>query len=183
MQKILPNLKRLEGSQIFTIAAGCFWGVEQIYRRHFPLIDARVGFANGNVEKYGVPSYRAVCNGNTGFSESLQVSYDPNQVSFRELSAFFFRMHDATQLNRQGPDVGTHYRSAIFVNNDEELKIAQEEMEIAGKKWYPHHTIVTKIEHLKNFYDAEEYHQEYLEKNPMGYECPTHFVRVKPKPA
>ncbi|KAK1837346.1 peptide methionine sulfoxide reductase, partial [Colletotrichum chrysophilum] len=102
------------GAQKATIAAGCFWGVEHLYRKHFAqkgLIDARVGYIGGDLSN---PTYRAVCGGDTGHAEALQVVYDPAQVSYRALLEFFYRMHDPTTANRQGPDTGPQYRSAIF---------------------------------------------------------------------
>ncbi|GMM37087.1 peptide-methionine-S-sulfoxide reductase [Saccharomycopsis crataegensis] len=184
VSKISPTLKVLEGSQLLTIAAGCFWGVEHIYRKNFQdkgIYDLKVGYANGDIANYKNPDYKTVCTGATNFAEALQVSFDPAKISYRELVAFFFRMHDATHLNHQGPDQGTQYRSAIFVNDEKQLSVAKEELEKAQKEWYPNHKIVTQIEYLDSFWDAEEYHQEYLTNNPTGYACPSHFIRTTPK--
>lgn len=108
-------------------------------------------------------------------AEVLQISYDPQQVSLKELVSFFYRIHDPTTIDRQGGDVGTQYRSAIFTHGDEDLKIVKLVTEEFQPKW--NNSITTKIEPIKNFYDAEDYHQLYLDKNPSGYHCPTHFVR------
>lgn len=176
MSVISPTIKfNPQSNKLITIAAGCFWGVEQVYRKYYGskgLIDAKVGFANGAIDN---PSYKRVCEGDTQFAEVLQISYDPKQVSLKELLSFFYKIHDPTTLDRQGADTGTQYRSAIFTHDDEDLKIAKQVTEEYQPKWQ--NSIITKIEPIKNFYDAEDYHQLYLDKNPTGYHCPTHFVR------
>ncbi|KAL2756537.1 hypothetical protein ACRALDRAFT_1069336 [Sodiomyces alcalophilus JCM 7366] len=165
------------GAQTATIAAGCFWGVEHIYRKHFGngkgLLDARVGYTGGDTEH---PSYRAVCNGVTGHAEALQVIFDPATVSYAQLLELFYRMHDPTTANRQGPDVGTQYRSAIYWHNEEQERIAREITRKANEQWY-NGKITTELVPAGKWWDAEEYHQLYLDKNPSGYECPSHFVR------
>lgn len=177
---ISKTIKRTKTSQICTVAGGCFWGVEHMYLKYFHdrLVDTSVGFANG---KSIEPSYKQVCTGNTGHSESLQISFEPSVVSYKELIEFFFLMHDPTTVDAQGPDLGWQYRSAIFTHNDEQSGIAEKVKAEMQKKWYPHDKIVTSIEPIKCFYDAEEYHQKYLFKNPTGYKCPTHFLRTTPK--
>jgi len=169
-----------ENTQRATVAAGCFWGVEHIYRKHFGngkgLLDARVGYTGGD-DKNRAPNYRTVCSGKTGHAESLLIMFDPDKVSYRQLIEFFFRMHDPTTLNRQGMDAGTQYRSAVFANSDEQLKVAQEVKDKVGREWYPGKTVTTEIAMAGQWYDAEDYHQLYLENNPGGYECPAHFVR------
>ena len=170
-----PNAQRA------TVAAGCFWGVEHLYRRHFGgekgLIDARVGYTGGQSDS---PSYRQVCSGATGHAEALLVVFDPEKVSYRQLIEFFFKMHDPTTLNRQGMDTGTQYRSGVFANDEEQMKIAQEIKEKVGKQWFPGKPITTEVIRAGQWYDAEDYHQKYLHKNPGGYECPAHFVRDFP---
>lgn len=166
--------------KLITLGAGCFWGTEHIYRKQFGsrIVDGRVGYANGSDAardlQNGV-SYKRVCNGDTGFAEVFQLAYNPKVVSLKELIDFFFRIHDPTTVNRQGPDTGTQYRSAIFTHSEEDLK----EVQRLKAEWQPkwNNKIVTTVEPIKNFYDAEEYHQIYLDKNPGGYECPTHYVR------
>lgn len=165
------------GSQTATIAAGCFWGVEHVYRKHFGagkgLLDARVGYIGGDADH---PSYRAVCTGKTGHAEGLQVIFDPSLVSYAQLLEFFYRMHDPTTPNSQGPDVGTQYRSAIFFHDDEQERVARDITRRANEQWYAG-KITTEIVPAGKWWDAEDYHQEYLHNNPSGYECPTHFLR------
>ncbi|KAL9115696.1 MAG: hypothetical protein Q9227_000064 [Pyrenula ochraceoflavens] len=164
-------------AQKATVAAGCFWGVEHLYRRHFSgkgLLDARVGYTGGSSSS---PSYRQVCSGRTGHAEALQITFDPDQVSYRTLLEFFFRMHDPTTLNRQGMDTGTQYRSGIWAHDEEQLRIAEEVKAKVAEKWYKGKPVTTTVEMLDKWWDAEDYHQLYLEKTPGGYECPAHFVR------
>ncbi|KAK2773015.1 peptide methionine sulfoxide reductase [Colletotrichum kahawae] len=168
------------GAQKATIAAGCFWGVEHLYRKHFAqkgLIDARVGYIGGDLSN---PTYRAVCGGDTGHAEALQVVYDPSQVSYRALLEFFYRMHDPTTANRQGPDTGPQYRSAIFWHDEEQRKTAEEVTKLANEQWYKG-KIVTEVIPAGQWWDAEQYHQLYLHNNPSGYECPSHFLRTFPE--
>ncbi|ODV64354.1 peptide-methionine-S-sulfoxide reductase [Ascoidea rubescens DSM 1968] len=175
-------LKVPEGSQIITLAAGCFWGTEMIYRKHFGdgkgLIDCKVGYANGFAPN---PSYKQVCGGQTNHAEALQISFDPKIVEFKTLIDFFFKMHDPTTVNRQGPDIGTQYRSAIFTHNQQQLVDSVYVKESLQKSFYLNHKIVTQIEPITQFWDAEAYHQKYLINNPSGYECPTHFLRTQQK--
>ncbi|RJE18431.1 peptide methionine sulfoxide reductase, partial [Aspergillus sclerotialis] len=160
------------GTDKATLAAGCFWGVEHLFRKEFGqgkgLIDAKVGYCGGSSEH---PDYRSVCTGNTGHAESLQITYDPAQVTYRSLLEFFYRMHDATTMNRQGPDVGTQYRSAIFTHGPEQESIAKTVTEKVENEWYKQ-PVSTQIVPAGKWWDAEEYHQLYLNKNPGGYECP-----------
>ncbi|EMT61223.1 Putative peptide methionine sulfoxide reductase [Fusarium odoratissimum] len=146
-----------EGAQRCTVAAGCFWGTEHLYRRHFAdkgLIDAKVGYIGGDLEN---PSYRAVCGGKTGHAEAAQIIFDPTK----------------------GPDTGPQYRSAIYFHNEEQEKIAREVTEKANKQWWKG-GIVTEIAPAGKWWTAEEYHQLYLHNNPSGYECPSHFLRPFP---
>jgi len=164
------------GSQIATVAAGCFWGVEHVYRRTFAnkgLIDARVGYIGGDKDN---PSYRSVCSGRTGHAEALQVVFDPEKVTYRQLLEFFYKMHDPTTVNRQGPDVGSQYRSAIFYNNEEQEKIAKDVTSKVNTEWWKG-KVATEVLPAGKWWDAEKYHQRYLEINPSGYECPSHFIR------
>lgn len=173
----------MTSSKVVTVAAGCFWGVERAFSRHFQgkgLLSTKVGYANGAPSIDHV-DYKAVCTGTTGFSEAVQLTYDPSLLTFREIIEIFFRIHDPTTVNAQGPDVGTQYRSGIYTLSEEDLAVAKEVKEYFQKEWYPHKRVVTEIEPLAKFIDAEEYHQQYLDKNPGGYECPTHFLRTKPK--
>jgi len=163
-----------------TFASGCYWGTEHIFRKHYKgkgLIDAKVGFIGGK-ESSKNPTYEEVCTGRTGHAEACQIKYDPAKVSFEELVEFHYRTHDPTQLNAQGYDRGTQYRSAIFPHSKEQLDIAKKVTEEVQKKHFDpkDKKIVTQIEERKkeDFFEADEYHQEYLFKNPSGYQCPTH---------
>jgi methionine-S-sulfoxide reductase len=145
-----------------TFAAGCFWGVEDKLSKIPGVIETKVGYTGGEVEN---PTYRMVCTNTTGHAEAVHVSYDTDKIDFKALVRRFFEIHNPTTLNRQGPDVGSQYRSAIFYHNDEQRKIAEsvkEELNQSGKFPYP---IVTEIIPAGDFYQAEEYHQKYYAKN------------------
>ncbi|CAG8924929.1 unnamed protein product [Penicillium salamii] len=162
----------MSDTQIATIAAGCFWGVEHLYRKNFGngkgLLDAKVGYCGGLTPD---PSYRSVCSGTSGHAEALQVTFDPSIVTYRQLLEFFYRMHDPTTPNRQGPDVGTQYRSAIFTHGAEQQTIAEQVTQKVGTEWYKK-GLSTQVVPAGQWWDAEDYHQLYLSKNPAGYECP-----------
>jgi peptide-methionine (S)-S-oxide reductase len=140
------------------------------------LYDARVGYIGGDAKS---PSYRSVCSGRTGHAEALQVFYDPEKISYRELLEFFYRMHDPTSLNSQGPDVGSQYRSGIFYHDDAQKAEAETVTEKVNAQWYKG-GVVTQVLPAGEWWDAEDYHQRYLDNNPMGYECPSHFLRNFP---
>ncbi len=145
-----------------TFGAGCFWGVEAAFRRIAGVIDTAVGYAGGHTEN---PTYRAVCSHTTGHAEVVQVEYDPERVTYEELLEAFWSMHDPTQLNRQGPDIGDQYRTVIFYHSPEQEEAAQiskRRLAAGGGIGRP---IVTQIEAAPTFWRAEEYHQRYLEKN------------------
>lgn len=168
-----------EGYELATVAAGCFWGVEHMFRKEFKgkgVHDARVGYIGGDTEN---PGYRAVCSGNTGHAEALQISFDPSQVTYRTLIEYFYKMHDPTTANRQGPDSGSQYRSGIFYHSPEQEKTAKEVTKLVNEKWWKG-KVVTEILQAGTWWDAEDYHQKYLNKNPSGYECPSHFERKFP---
>lgn len=153
-----------EGAERATIAAGCFWGVEHMYRKAFAgkgLVDARVGYIGGDTES---PSYRAVCSGRTGHAEALQIIYKPEEVSYRTLLEFFYKMHDPTTRDSQGPDVGSQYRSGIFYHGEEQEKVAREVTEKVNKEWWKG-KVVTEILPAGTWWDAETYHQLYLDKS------------------
>ena len=148
-----------------TFAAGCFWGVEEVFRRVKGVTSTTVGYTGGSFEN---PTYEHVCTGKTGHAESVEVEFDPTQVSYEELLTVFFENHDPTTLNRQGPDVGTQYRSAVFYHMPEQMaaaKALKEKLERSGRYRRP---IVTGITPASRFYRAEEYHQRYLEKRRMS---------------
>ncbi|HXZ81952.1 MAG TPA: peptide-methionine (S)-S-oxide reductase MsrA [Terriglobales bacterium] len=147
-----------------TFGAGCFWGVEAAFREIPGVIDAAVGYEGGSLER---PSYQDVCTDRTGHAEVVEVTFDPAKISYETLLNKFWEMHDPTTLNRQGPDVGTQYRSVIFYHSPEQQKIAQElkkRLQESGKFRRP---IVTEIVPASAFWRAEEYHQRYLEKRGL----------------
>jgi peptide-methionine (S)-S-oxide reductase len=153
--------------EVVTLAGGCFWCLEAVYDELKGVLDVVSGYSGGQVSN---PSYKAVCTGETGHAEVVQVTFDPRLVSYRELLEVFFTIHDPTTLNRQGADVGTQYRSAIYYHNPEQKAIAEQvihEME-NEKVWAK--PIVTELTPFDTFYPAEEYHQEYFKRNPyQGY--------------
>jgi peptide-methionine (S)-S-oxide reductase len=142
-----------------TFAAGCFWKPEMLYRETDGVVDTAVGYEGGHVEN---PTYEMVCSGTTGHAEVVQVEFDPEKVSYEELVEKFWAIHDPTQLNRQGPDIGDQYRTAIFTHSDEQAEIARRSLERQQEKHAK--PIVTTIEPATGFYRAEEYHQCYLQK-------------------
>lgn len=147
-------------------AAGCFWGVEDAFRKTPGVIEAVSGYAGGHTKN---PTYEQVCSGTTGHAETVEVEYDPEKVSYEDLVRKFFSLHDPTQMNRQGPDVGTQYRSAIFYTTEEEREVAEKVRgELASA--YPK-PIATEITQASTFYPAEEYHQRYFEKHPGRVVC------------
>jgi peptide-methionine (S)-S-oxide reductase len=154
------------------LAAGCFWGVEELLRSVPGVLEIEAGYTGGSTEN---PTYEMVCSETTGHAEAVKVYYDSSTVQFSELLTAFFRLHDPTTKNRQGNDRGTRYRSAIFVQNDAERAIAEEIIKAvdASKKWPQ--PIVTTIEPFTHWWPAEEYHQDYLLKHPKGYNC--HYWR------
>jgi peptide-methionine (S)-S-oxide reductase len=148
-----------------TFAAGCFWGVEAAFRQIDGVSATRVGYTGGKTEN---PSYKDVCTDRTGHAEAVEVTYDPAKVSFETLLNIFWENHDPTQLNRQGPDFGTQYRSAIFYHSAEQeqtAKASKAELETSGRFGRP---IVTQIVPAVEFYEAEDYHQQYLEKRGLA---------------
>ncbi len=146
-----------------TFGAGCFWGVEVAFRQVPGVNDAAVGYCGGAMEN---PTYQDVCTGTTGHAEVVEVEFDPEQVSYETLVELFWQCHDPTTLNRQGPDVGTQYRSAIFFHSPEQHQAA-ETSRTAAQERFPR-PIATEITAASTFYRAEEYHQQYLEKRGLG---------------
>lgn len=148
-----------------TFAAGCFWGVEAAFRQIDGVTATTVGYSGGNTAS---PTYKEVCTDTTGHAEVVQVEYDPDRVSYETLLDTFWSNHDPTQLNRQGPDVGTQYRSAIYYHDDEQKAAAaasKEKLESSGRSGRP---IVTEIIEAQEFYRAEDYHQQYLENRGLA---------------
>ena len=149
-----------------TFGAGCFWGVEATFRQQKGVVSAAVGYAGGATEN---PTYEDVCTDETGHAEVVQVEFDPTQISYERLLDVFWQNHDPTTLNRQGPDVGTQYRSVIFYHSAEQRSAA----EASKAKWnasgHFRRPIVTQIEPAPKFFRAEEYHQQYLEKRGLSH--------------
>jgi peptide-methionine (S)-S-oxide reductase len=143
-----------------TFGAGCFWGVEYVFERVPGVVETEVGYAGGHTEN---PTYRDVCSHGTGHAEVLRVRFDPALVSFEQLLEVFWAMHDPTQVNRQGPDVGDQYRSAIFTHSDEQQRLAEASREAAQARF--DRPIATEITPAGPFYPAEDYHQRYYDKN------------------
>lgn len=155
-----------------TLAGGCFWGMQEILRKIPGVVSTQVGYTGGSVE---APGYEEVHAGSSGHAEAVEVIFDPTVISYEEILGYFFRMHDPTTLDRQGNDVGTSYRSAIFYHSDRQREMAErvkDRVDGAGKWSNP---IVTEIVAAGPFWPAEEYHQDYLQKNPNGYTC--HYLR------
>jgi peptide-methionine (S)-S-oxide reductase len=146
------------------LAGGCFWGMEELIRKQPGVLNTTVGYTGGKVEN---PSYE----NHQGHAEVVEIEYDPEKTSYKKLLDFFFQIHNPTTLNRQGNDSGTSYRSAIFYGNEKEKKGAENFIEIVNKSKRWKDPVVTTLERIDKFYPAEEYHQDYLQKNPDGYNC------------
>jgi peptide methionine sulfoxide reductase msrA/msrB len=155
-------------AQVATIAGGCFWGVEELIRKMPGVLDTEVGYTGGAVKN-------ATYQNHEGHAEAIKITFDPARISYEDILEFFFKIHDPTTLNRQGNDVGTSYRSAIFYHNDEQRKVAEAVKAKVAKSGAWKRPIVTEIVPAKEFWSAEDYHQDYLQKNPGGYTC--HYVR------
>jgi peptide-methionine (S)-S-oxide reductase len=161
-------------TELATLGGGCFWCVEAPMKELRGVRGVTSGYAGGHVEN---PTYEQVCSETTGHAEVVQVEFDPDEITYRELLEVFFAVHDPTTVNRQGPDVGSQYRSAVFYHGEEQREVAEaliEEFEREGV----YDEVVTEIEPLETFYEAEEYHQDYYEKNPNQPYC---AVQIPPK--
>lgn len=146
-----------------TYAAGCFWGIEATFQKINGVTKTTVGYMGGNLKN---PTYEDVCTDKTGHAEVIQIQYDPTIITYEQLLETFWKIHDPTQLNRQGPDIGMQYRSAIFYHDEQQKKLAEESKNNEQKKYSK--PIVTDITPAEEFYPAEEYHQKYLEKKGLG---------------
>ena len=155
-----------------TLAGGCFWGMEEIIRGLPGVLETTVGYIGGNSPD---PDYKQVCTGTTGHAEAIEIVYDAEAISFEALLDNFFRMHDPTTLNRQHNDIGTQYRSAIFYHSPEQKQTAEEVIAKFNNSGRFNKPIVTQVVPASTFYSAEDYHQDYLRKNPGGYNC--HVLR------
>ncbi len=158
--------------EIATLAGGCFWGMEDILRAIPGVLNTTVGYTGGTIEH---PNYNIVKLGTSLHAESVEIEYDPSKISYEDILTYFFRMHDPTTLNQQGNDKGSQYRSAIFYHSEDQKTIALEKIKKVdeSKKWP--RPVVTQVVKASKFYPAEEYHQDYLKKNPGGYTC--HWLR------
>jgi peptide-methionine (S)-S-oxide reductase len=146
------------------LAGGCFWGLEDLLRTLPGVIDTETGYCGGKNEN---PTYES----HPGHAEAVEITYDPEKITYKEILDFFFQIHNPTTLNQQGNDKGTSYRSAIFYANDEEKNVAEEMIEIVNESGRWADPVVTTLEPLTRFWPAEAYHQDYLERNPGGYTC------------
>ncbi len=157
-----------QNSETATLAAGCFWCVEAVFDDLKGVEDVASGYSGGNTKN---PTYREVCSETTGHAEVIQIKFNPNEISFKEILQVFFTVHDPTTLNRQGNDVGSSYRSAIFYHSDEQKRVADEVIkEFTGEGIYDNR-IVTEVTAFDKFYPAEDYHQEYFANNPTQPYC------------
>lgn len=159
-------------SQVATFAMGCFWQPEYVFSKIKGILKTRVGYTGCNSTCTN-PDYEEVCSGTTGCAEAIEITFDPGKITYEELLDIFWTHHDPTQMNRQGPDVGTQYRSAIFYHDEKQKKLAL----ASQKKWEPNlidatKKIVTEITQASTFYEAEEYHQQYLDKTGRACHIP-----------
>ena len=159
--------------EVIVLAGGCFWGVEQLVRKIPGVVKTEVGYAGGTTKS---PTYEQVKTGTTGHAEVVRVEFDPKKLPLKTLlKDHFFKLHDPTQLNRQENDIGTQYRSAVFFTKASQKVVAEEVIAEVIKSGFWKKPIVTKVEEAPEFYPAEGYHQDYLLKNPNGYNC--HYYR------
>ncbi len=159
-------------TELATFGGGCFWCIEAPFEELHGVESVTSGYAGGHVED---PTYEAVCRGETGHAEVVQVAYDPDLIGYDELLEVFFTVHDPTQLNRQGPDVGSQYRSAIFTHTETQHEAAETFVEVLEDDGAYDEPIVTEVEPLDAFYVAEEHHQDFFEKNPNQAYCRMHI--------
>lgn len=158
-----------------TFGGGCFWCVEAAFKELDGIESVTSGYAGGHTDN---PSYREVCNGTTGHAEVVQVEYDPDTISYDELLEVFFTVHDPTQRNRQGPDIGSQYRSIVLYEDETQRDLTEAYIEALQEEGGYDDAIVTEVQALETFYRAEEHHQDYFEKNPSNAYCQMH---AKPK--
>ncbi len=174
--QILPEQSSISKTlQVATLAGGCFWCTEAVFDQLKGVVKVESGYSGGKAPN---PSYEDVCTGETGHAEAIQVTFDPAQVSFKELLQVFFTTHDPTTLNRQGADVGTQYRSAIFYHNPEQERIAKQVIQETQDSKIWKKPIVTEVMPFQAFYEAEDYHQQYYENNRRQPYCQ---VVIEPK--
>ncbi len=150
------------------LAGGCFWGMEELLSKLEGVVSTEVGYIGGNIPN---PTYQIVTSGISNYAEAVEITFNPTKISYEKILKFFFTIHDPTQINRQENDVGSQYRSAIFYLNHNQKNIAQSVIEKANKSGVFKKPVVTTLEKAEIFYKAEDYHQDYLKKNPYGYTC------------
>lgn len=155
-------------NQVITLGGGCFWCLESAMNSVNGVVSAYSGYCNGHVEK---PSYEDVCSGNTGHAEVVQVTFDPQTLSLRQVLEIFFAMHDPTQLNRQGNDIGSQYRSGIYFHNEEQRLAATTIIEEINNDQIWNSPVVTEVLAIDNYSQAEDYHQDYFSNNPQNQYC------------
>ena len=162
---------------VATFAGGCFWGVEEAFLKVPGVMSTKVGYTGGTTNN---PTYKEVCSGRTGHAEAIEIEYDPEMVDYNQLLEIFWTVHDPTQVNRQGFDVGTQYRSAIFYHDAEQEKKARISIKKLEKSGIFHKPIATELVPAKKFWIAEDYHQKYLQVHPGGY-CHVSMKEVRDK--
>ena len=161
----------MTNTETATVGGGCFWCVEAAFKELDGVESVTSGYAGGHADD---PTYREVCSGTTGHAEVVQVEYDPDALSYEDILEVFFTVHDPTQLNRQGPDVGSQYRSIVLSHDDEQRDVVERYVEALDEEGGYDDEVVTEIEPLETFYRAEEKHQDYFEKNPADAYCTMH---------
>lgn len=155
-----------------TLAGGCFWGVEELFRNLPGVVNTVVGYTGGHTEN---PTYETVKTGNTGHAETIEITFNPQVTHYKDILRFFFKMHDPTTHNQQGNDIGSQYRSEIFFHSESQKQVASEVIaEIESSQLWKK-PVLTAVSPAGEFYSAEDYHQDYLQKNPGGYTC--HYIR------
>ena len=162
-------------SDIATLGGGCFWCVEAVFQRIDGVLSVKPGYAGGDIKN---PTYKQICTGNTGHAEVAKIEFDPEKITYSQILNIFWQSHDPTTQNRQGNDVGTQYRSVIFFHDENQREIAEKSKTDANKSGYWDNEIVTEITLLNNYYDAEDYHDNYYNKNPNQPYC---LFVIKPK--
>lgn len=170
--KYLFDFAKKKNWEIAIVAGGCFWGMQELYRTQKGVLYSEVGYTGGKLEN---ATYTQVKSGSTGHAEAVRILFDPKVTSYQDILLYFFKIHDSTTIDRQGNDVGTQYRSEVFYLNEKQKKVAEEVKARVDKSKKLNGPVVTKIEKASEFTRGEEYHQDYLEKNPGGYTC--HFPR------
>lgn len=171
-----PQSKKINPAKELYLAGGCFWGVEEYFSRIPGVLSVSSGYANGHIEN---PAYEEVCTGKTGFAEAVHIIYNPDQVLLKTLISQFFKIIDPTSLNKQGNDIGNQYRTGIYYVDDTDISVIQSVINTVQQNYVK--PVVVELLPLINFYPAEDYHQNYLKKNPDGY-CHIHFDSLKDLP-